>query len=80
MYMLVLVIRLPDQYMTIHCKSTNKSSVCHKWYHTYHNSLYSLNHFIDKFTNTYFSVLIAQYYGHVNVRNENIIIFLFSFC
>ena len=55
LYLLSLVIDFPDQYKTIHCKSANKISVCNKWYHTYHNSLETLNQFIDKFTKTFYS-------------------------
>ena len=33
LYFLLLVIDFSDQYKTIHCKSTSKSSVCNKRYH-----------------------------------------------
>ena len=56
MYFLLLVIDFPNQYKTIHCKSTNKNSVCNKLYHTYYNSLENLNQFIDKFPITFYSV------------------------
>ena len=46
----LLVIDFLDQYKTIHCKSTNKTSVYNKWYHTNHNSLKNLDQSIDKFT------------------------------
>ena len=48
-YLLLLAIDFIDQYNTIHCKSTNKNSAYNKWYYTYHNSLETLNQFIDKF-------------------------------
>ena len=51
LYLLLLVIDLPDQYKTIHCKSTNKNSVC--------NSLENLNKFIDKFPKTFYSIRIS---------------------
>ena len=54
MYFLLLVI--PIQYKTSHCKSTNKNSVCNNRYHTYHNSLENLNKFIHKFTKTFYNV------------------------
>ena len=56
LYLLLLVIDYSDQYKTIHCKSTNKNSVCNKLYHIYHNSLENLNQFNDKFTKTFYSV------------------------
>ena len=56
MYFLLLVIDFSNQYKTIHCKSTNKSSVCNEWYHTFHHSLENIYQFIDKFTNTFFTV------------------------
>ena len=59
MYLLLLLIDFPDQYKAINCKSTNKSSVCNKWYHTYHNSLENLNQFIDKFTKKNYCVEIV---------------------
>ena len=49
MYLLLLVIDFPDQYKTIHYKSTNKNSIFNKWFHTFHNSLENLNQFYDKF-------------------------------
>ena len=48
LYLSLLVIGFPDQYKTIHCKSTNKNSVGNKWYHTFYNPLENLNQFVDK--------------------------------
>ena len=56
MYFSLLVIDLPNQYKTIHCKSIYKNNVYNKWYQTYHNSLESLNQFIYKFPKTFYSV------------------------
>ena len=56
LYLLLLVIDFPDQYKTIHCKSTNKNSVFNKWYDSYYNSLENLNQFINKFPQTFYSV------------------------
>ena len=50
LYLLLLVVDFHDQYKTIYCKSTNKNSVCNKWYHIYHNSIENLNQFIDELT------------------------------
>ena len=57
LFLLSLVIDFPDQYKTIHCKSTNKSIVCNKWYRTYHDSLENIDQLIDKFTKTFYSVI-----------------------
>ena len=51
----VIISNFPDQYKTVHCKSTNKNRVCNKWYHTYHNSLENFNQFIDKFPKFFYS-------------------------
>ena len=61
LYLLLLVIYLPDQYNTIHYKLTNKSSVCNKGYHTYHNSWENLNQSFYKFKKTFYSVDISDY-------------------
>ena len=61
LYLLLLVIDFPDQYKTIHCKLTNKNSLCNKWYHTYHNSLENLNQFADKFIKTFYRVVLRKY-------------------
>ena len=60
--MLLLVIDFHDQYKTIHCKSTNKSSVCNKLYLTYDHSLDNINQFIDKSPKTSYSVLTSWNY------------------
>ena len=60
LHLLLLVNDFPDQYKTIHCKSTNKNIVCNKWYHTNHISLENLNQFIYKFTKNVNSVLIQK--------------------
>ena len=49
-----------SQYKIINCKSTDKNSICNKWYHTYHNSLENVNKFIDKFSKTFYSVLLEN--------------------
>ena len=59
------VIDFPHHYKTIHCKSTNKNSICIKWYHTYHNSLESFNQFIYKFTTNFTDVLFLYKVCHV---------------
>ena len=59
--MFLLVIDFPDQYKTIHCKSTNKNSVYNKLYHIYHNSLENLNQFIYKFIKTFYSVFSNRF-------------------
>ena len=62
---MLLVIDLPDQYKAIHCKPTNKISVCNKCFNTYHNSLENFNQFIDKFPKTFYSVAF-EYLNHKN--------------
>ena len=57
----IRLINFPNQYKTIHCKSTNKSSVCDNLYHTYHNSWENINQFIYKFTKkTFYSAYVNQ--------------------
>ena len=53
MCLLLLVIYFSHQYMTIHCKSTNKNSV----YNKYIILTINLNQFIYRFTKTFYSVL-----------------------
>ena len=55
LYLLLLSIDFPDQYKTIHCEYTNENCVCNKWYHTYHNSLENINHFIHRFSKIIYS-------------------------
>ena len=68
LFLLLLVIDFPDQLETINCKSTNKDSVCNKWYQTYHNSLENLNQFIYKFTKTFYNVGLC--YLQCNLYND----------
>ena len=56
--MLLLSIDFPDQYKAIHCKSTNKNSVCNN--HNHHNSLENLN--VDKFPTFIYSVYKSEVY------------------
>ena len=49
---ILIVINFPGQYKIIHCKPTNKYSVCNNWYHTLEN----LNKCINKFSKTFYNM------------------------
>ena len=60
-YLLFLVIEIPDQNKTINCKSKIKNSVCNKWYNFYYNSLEKLNQYNDELTKTFSSVIFQRF-------------------
>ena len=68
--MLLSLIDLFDQYKTIHCKSTNKRSVCNKWYHIYHHSLENLSKLVGKFPKTFFCVLFYKLCTSAKIRRK----------
>ena len=60
LYFLLSVIDFPDQYKTINCKSTNKNSVCNKWYHLKLKSAQYYALYPTKYKNTIFLIELIK--------------------
>ena len=77
---LLLVIDIPIKYKTIHCRLTNKSSVCNKLYHTIIHQNISINSFIN--LQKLYSVVLSQTNDNSLITQNDLdikILMIFSF-